>query len=139
MLKINITNTLCHQVATYTSGSQLEWREVEGGQLPSPRWGLRATLVDNVIFVTGGQIDAAYGDGDEEDDYDDNDYGVDYDGQFKKILSWDPLTESWQQAGTLKVGRYGHAAVAIASSIIECSGRDVKEDHTYVPRKQLNQ
>ena len=100
---------------------------MEGGQLPSPRWGLRATTVDNVIFVTGGEVDVSYDD--EEYDYDDNDYG-----QFKKILSWDPLTESWQQAGELKEGRSGHAAVAIPSSIIDCSGRDVK-----VPRKQLNQ
>ena len=119
MLKINNTNTLFHQVATYTSGSQLEWREVEGGQLPSPRWGLRATLVDNVIFVTGGEVDVSY-----DDDK----------GNPTTILSWDPLTESWQQAGDLEVGRSDHAAVAIPSSIIDCSGRDVK-----VPRKQLNQ
>ena len=107
MLKIN-TNTLCHQVATYTSGSQLEWRDVEGGQLPKPSWGLRSATVDNVIFVTGGLI------------WDHNPR------QFTTILSWDPLTESWQKAGDLKIGRYGHAAVAIPSSIIECSGRDVK-------------
>ena len=129
MLKIYNTTTLCHQVATYISGSQLEWREVKSGQLPKPRWWLRAATVDNVIFVTGGEVDVYYGYDDDDNDYD----------QFKKILSWDPLTESWQHAGELKVGRYGHAAVAIASSIIECSGRDVKEDHTYVPRKQLNQ
>ena len=99
MLKISNTNTLCHQVATYTSGSQLEWREVEGGQLPKPRWGLRAATVDNVIFVTGG--------------VDDNNYNL------TSILSWDPLTESWQQAGDLKVARSNHAAVANPSLIID--------------------
>ena len=41
-------------MAVYFSGSQLEWREVDGGQLPSPREGLRATLVNDVLFVTGG-------------------------------------------------------------------------------------
>ena len=81
---------------------------MEGGQLPSPRWGLRATLVDNVIFVTGGHI------------YDHNPI------EFTTILSWDPRPESWLQAGDLEMGRYDHAAVAIPSSIIECSGRDVK-------------
>ena len=121
MLKINNTNTLCHQVATYTSGSQLEWREVEGGQLPKPRWGLRAATVDNVIFVTGGDVDVSY-----DDEADDYGYGVSYVGNLTTILSWDPLTESWQHAGELKVGRFNHAAVAIPSSIIECSGRDVK-------------
>ena len=48
-------------MAVYSSGSQLEWREVEGGQLPSQRAGLRATLVDNVIFVTGGWDQALTG------------------------------------------------------------------------------
>ena len=40
-------------MAVYSSGSQLEWREVEGGQLPEPREGLRTTLV----FVSGGEDD----------------------------------------------------------------------------------
>merc|ERR1712020_61811 len=31
------------EVAVYSTDYQLEWREVEGGKLPSPRWGLRAT------------------------------------------------------------------------------------------------
>ena len=89
---------------------------MEGGQLPKPRWWLRATTVDNVIFVTGGDVDGFY----------DYDSGVFYGGNLTTILSWDPLTESWLQAGDLEMGRYDHAAVAIPSSIIECSGRDVK-------------
>ena len=98
MLKINNTNILCHQVATYTGGSQLEWREVEGGELPSPRYGPRAVTVDNVIFVTGGWH---------------------YNNDLTAILSWDPLAEFWQSAGDLQVGRSGQAAVAISSLIIE--------------------
>ena len=84
-------------MAIYTGVSQLEWREVETGNLPTPREYLRAATVDNIIHVTGG-----------------------YNGnRLTAILSWDPSTESWQEAGNLKVGRYWHAAVAVSSSIIE--------------------
>ena len=76
--------------------------------LPSPRYGLRATVVDNIIYVTGGL---------------DDDFNV-----LTSILSWDPSTESWQQAGDLKVARGFHAAVAVPSSIIEseCSAMLLK-------------
>ena len=70
-----------------------------GGQLPEPRVGLQASMVDNIIFVTGGQ---------------DQDYNY-----LTSILSWDPSTESWRPVGDLKVGRNSHAAVAVPSSIIE--------------------
>ena len=86
-------------MAVYSSGSQLEWREVEGGQLPSPRFGLRATLVDDILFVTGGYDGANY---------------------LTSILSWDPVAESWQQAGDLAVARHYHAAVAVPTSLVEC-------------------
>ena len=86
-------------MATYSSGGQLEeWREVEGGELPSPRTGLRATSVGDILFVTGG-------------------YG---NGYLTSILSWDPVTESWQLAGDLAVAKHSHAAVAVPSSIIDC-------------------
>ena len=87
-------------MAVYSSGSQLEWREVEGGQLPETRWGLRATSVGEILFVTGG-ID---------DDFND----------LTSILSWDPVAESWQQAGDLAVSRGSHAAVAVPTSLVEC-------------------
>ena len=67
---------------------------METGELPTPRGYLRAALVNNVLYVTGGLF-------------------------LAEILSWDPSTESWQQAGNLAVKRYYHAAVAIPSSIIE--------------------
>ena len=91
-LKINL-----NQVAVYSSGG-LHWREVEGGELPSPRNYLRAAMVSDVLHVTGG-----------------------YHGTFlTSILAWDPVTESWQDAGELTVGRHNHAAVAIPDSIIKC-------------------
>ena len=87
-------------MAVYSSGSQLEWREVEGGQLPQPRFALRASLVGDVLFVTGG---------------------IDDDFNFlTSILSWDPVAESWQQAGDLAVARHYHAAVAVPTSLVEC-------------------
>ena len=88
-------------MATYSSGGQLEeWREVEGGELPQPRYGLRATLVGDILFVTGGQDD-----------------GYNY---LTSILSWDPVAESWQAAGDLAVARNLHAAVAVPESLITC-------------------
>ena len=85
-------------MAVYSSGSQLLWREVEGGELPSPRRGLRATLVDDLLFVTGG--------------YDDN--------VLTSILSWDPVAQSWQPVGDLPVARVFHAAVVLPSSLVDC-------------------
>ena len=92
-------------MATYSSGSQLKWREVESGQLPSPRQFLQATSVDNVLFITGGEecVDGACND-------------------ITSILSWDSVAETWQGAGNLSVARHSHAAVAVPSSIIVCSG-----------------
>ena len=84
-------------MAVYSSGG-LHWREVEGGELPSPRWGLRAAMVGDVLHVTGGA------DG----------------NHLTSILAWDPDTESWQDAGEVNVERYDHAAVAVPDSIIQC-------------------
>ena len=63
------------------------------------RWGPRATLVGDILFVTGG---------------------YDAFNDLTSILSWDPVTESWRAAGDLAVARYYHAAVALPSSLVEC-------------------
>ena len=73
---------------------------METGNLPSARYYLRAA-VDNVIHVTGGR--------DRDNNY------------FTSILAWDSSSESWQHVGDLDVGRCFHAAVALPSSMIECS------------------
>ena len=91
--------SLLPQIATYTSSSALSWRIVETGELPSARIGLKAAVVENVLFVSGGWD------------------GYDY---LTKILSWDPLQEKWTHAGDLKVARCFHAVVAIPSNAIEC-------------------
>ena len=62
--------------------------------------GLRATVVENVLYVSGGF------------------YGWDH---LTAILSWDPLQEKWTHAGDLKVDRGEHAAVAIPSNAVECA------------------
>ena len=87
-----------NQVAIYTGGRQLEWMEVESAQLPSPRSRLRAAMVDNIFYLSGG---------------------FDHHNALTSILSWNPYTESWQPAGNLAVARYFHAAVAVPWSIIE--------------------
>ena len=86
-------------MAIYSSGSQLEWREVEGGQLPSTRDGLRATFIGDILYVSGG--------------YDGN-------NDLTSILSWDPVAESWQPAGDFGVKRHDHAAVAVPKSLVQC-------------------
>ena len=93
-LKINL-----NQVAVYSSGG-LQWREVEGGELPSPRSGLRAAMVGDVLHVTGGS---------------------DRPHDFTSILAWDPVAESWRDVGDLSVARYDHAIVAIKGSAIKCA------------------
>ena len=93
------------QIATYTSSSALSWRIVETGNLPSERQGLRAAVVENVLYVSGGRQDML----------------SNWDGYLTAILSWDPLQEKWTHAGDLKVARDGHAAVAIPSNAIECA------------------
>ena len=77
------------QVATYG----YQWGEV--GSLPSPTYGLRASVIDNTLFVTGGF------------------------NQLDSILSWNPISRSWIPEGKLSVGRYKHAAVAIPLSIVK--------------------
>ena len=79
--------------------SPLEWREVNTEHLPTARQGLRATVIDNHIHVTGGFDSEA--------------------NHLTEILHWDPSTEYWRVAGNLAVARYAHTAVAIPSSIIE--------------------
>ena len=87
-----------NQVAVYSAGSPLVWREVEGGELPSPRSGLRATVVGDVLYVSGG-FDRHY---------------------LTSVLSWNPAWETWQEVGDLAVARHDHAAVAIPVGVVRC-------------------
>ena len=57
-------------------------------------------MVGDVLHVTGGT--------DDDDNF------------LTSILAWDPVAESWQDAGELHVRRINHAAVAVPDSIIKC-------------------
>ena len=85
-------------MAVYSSGSQLEWREVYSGELPSPLWRMQVTLVGNILFLNGGTDD--------------------HNNFPHSILAWDPVAETWQAAGDLAEARYLHAAVAVPASTI---------------------
>merc|ERR1712083_972060 len=92
-------NLASTEVAVYSSGG-LDWREVDGGELPSARTDPRAAMVGDVLHVTGGRADV-----------------FDF---LTSILAWDPDTESWQDVGELNVARFEHAAVAVPDSIVKC-------------------
>ena len=49
-------------------------------------------MVDNILYVTGGQSDGRY---------------------LSTILSWNPSEELWTEVGNLKVARYDHAVIAV--------------------------
>ena len=85
-------------MAVYSAGSPLVWREVEGGELPTPRLGLRATVAGDIIYVSGG-----------------------YDGNYlTSVLAWNPAEETWQEVGDLAVGRMVHAAVVVPAEVVSC-------------------
>ena len=94
------------QVSVYSAESPLAWREVEGGELPSPMDGVRASVVNNILYVHGGDT-CGY-------------YLTDGCGGSTTVLSWDPAGQTWQEVGNLAVGRDFHAAVAVPESFIDC-------------------
>ena len=95
----NKCKLLPNQVAVYSAGSPLVWREVEGGELPTPRTGLRATVVGDNIYLSGG--------------WDGN-------NSLTSVLSWNPAGETWQEVGNLAVAREYHGVVAIPVEFVSC-------------------
>ena len=87
-------------MAVYSAGSLLVWREVEGGELPTPRSGLRASVVNNILYVSGGVYDQV---------------------QLTSVLLWNQDGQAWQEAGQLVVGRHIHPAVSVSLSMINCN------------------
>ena len=90
------------QVAVYSADTPLFWRKVEGGELPSPRSGLRATVVGEVLYVAGGFDGVYYSD-------------------LTTVLSWNPAGQTWQEVGDLALGRSNLAVVAVPTSQILCN------------------
>ena len=97
-----------NQVAVYSAGSPLVWREVEGGELPSPRYGLRATVVGDNLFLSGGWTGRSE--------------GSSIVGHFlTTVISWNPAVQVWQEVGNLAVARDQHATVAVPNALfIQC-------------------
>ena len=87
-------------MAVYSAGSPLVWREVEGGEIPTPRYGLRATVVGDDLHVTGGYVDGGFP---------------------PSVLSWNPAGETWQEIGNLVVVARGwHATVVVPAAFVSC-------------------
>ena len=74
--------------------------EVEGGELPTPRSGLRASVFNNILYVSGGVYDQV---------------------QLTSVLLWNPVGQAWQEAGLLALERHIHAAVSVPLSLINCN------------------
>ena len=96
----NKCKLLPNQVAVYSAGSPLVWREVEGGELPTPRYGLQSIVVGDVLYASGGRDDDS--------------------NHLTSVLSWNPAGETWQEVGNLAVARLYHAAVAVPTSVVAC-------------------
>ena len=121
-------------MAVYSHGGELDWRTVEdgnlplarfeillqkyfstSGNLPLPRSGLRATLVDDTLYVTGGYYAHRFGEAEEENDFE----------MVRAVHAWDPVGETWRRVGMTKVERDGHAAVAVPRYLFasECAAQ----------------
>ena len=73
------------------------WREA--GQLPSPRTGLRAARLGEVLHVTGGRSSHL--------------------SLMDSILSWSPDTESWTLAGSLADARASQGVTEVSLAAVE--------------------
>ena len=96
------------EVLSYPDGQA--WRKV--GPLPSPRAGLRGASLDGVIHVTGGQ--------------DGNNFHHFFLTKnpkgnivFDSVLAWDPVAETWSEAGKMDQGREVHAITPLPLAVIE--------------------
>ena len=74
------------------------WRLAE--ELPGPRKHPAGVNAGGVLYITGG--------GDPDD----------YRGALSEILSWEPETQSWLQAGNMAEGRRDHAVTAVPQSVV---------------------
>ena len=96
----NKCKLLPNQVAVYSAGSPLVWREVEGGELPTPRYGLQSIVVGDVLYASGGRDDDS--------------------NHLTSVLSWNPAGETWQEVGDLAVARNSNAAVVVPAGVVSC-------------------
>ena len=79
-----------------TGPSTGSWREA--GLLPSPRAGLRAAKVGELLHVTGGYNDVS--------------------GDMEEILTWDSVSESWSVAGHMETARRYHGVTEVSLAVV---------------------
>ncbi|QSZ37398.1 hypothetical protein DSL72_009496 [Monilinia vaccinii-corymbosi] len=77
----------------------LTWREV--AKMPTARGGVASAMIDNLIFVMGG-----------EGNPDPNSHGV-----FSQNEAYDTNTDTWREYAEMDVPRHGTSAVAIGNMI----------------------
>ena len=87
------------------------WRTLTTARLPSPRFGLQAGTVDNIVYIFGKctvsmfcSMSYYFLSGGQEGEQIDEEYP-----SLNAILSFDKTEESWQPAGQMTVSRYKHA------------------------------
>ena len=73
------------------------WREA--GLLPSPRYGLRAAKVGELLHVTGG-------------------YNADSFSDMEEILTWDSVSESWSVVGHMETARWSHGVTEVSLAVV---------------------
>ena len=83
------------EVFPYTGPGAGSWREA--GRLPSPREGLRAAKVGDLLLVSGG-----------------GDPSINTD----EILSWDSVSETWSVAGHMKTARDLHGVTEVSLAVV---------------------
>ena len=64
-------------MAVFSAGYPLVVKEVEGRELPSPRWSVQATVVGKILYLSGGQ---------------------DGGDVLTRLLSRNPAGQDWQEA-----------------------------------------
>ena len=101
-------HSLRPEVNMYLYLRPLGWTTLETGNLPSARYGLRAAIVNSILYVTGGYSGA--------------DHSTD-------VLGWDG--SRWFHAGDLAVGKSYHAVVGIPSSILPETNRTAFDAGNY--------
>ena len=80
------------ELLPYTGPGGDAWRTA--GRLPSPRAGLRAVRLGDLLHVTGGYADDS--------------------GDMEEILAWDSVSESWAVAGHLEAGSAYHGVTEVS-------------------------
>ena len=87
------------ETVTYSSGTMGPWT-LHPSSLTPARYGLRASRVGNMVYVSGGNADGIW---------------------LSDILAWDPELSSWSQVRAMTVDRRNHAVTTVDYGTISAS------------------